>query len=222
MNYGLSQMEKGNYQVALKYFQKTEKLLPYWAYTHINLAILKGAMGHPTEAEASFQRAIQVQPDVVESYYYYAKWLRGQNRIPDAVKQLQIGKAKSPGHANINQLLSGLINKDTKEPIDQLKLLEENVEKNPTPDNLLNLSLSYYKNGQYKKCIEACEKAIKGRPDFALAYNNICSAYNALGELDKALIACKKAVELAPDYNRAKNNLKLVSDNIAKDKAESR
>ena len=92
----------------------------------------------------------------------------------------------------------------------------EMVEENPDAEEYLNLSLLYYNNGQFIECIEACKKSIELKPDYALAYNNLCSAYNALKEWDKAIEACEKAVKIDPDFQRASNNMKLAIDNKAK------
>jgi tetratricopeptide (TPR) repeat protein len=86
--------------------------------------------------------------------------------------------------------------------------MEEEVISKPTPEGYLNLSLNYYNLGEYQKCIDACNEALKLKPDFAEAYNNICSAYNAMQMWDKGADACRKALELKPDYELARNNLK--------------
>jgi protein O-mannosyl-transferase len=89
----------------------------------------------------------------------------------------------------------------------QLEMNEEEAAKNPTPENYLNLSLQYYNAGDYQKCIDACNKALKLRPDYSEAYNNICSAYNAMKIWDKGIEACEKALQCNPNNEYAKNNL---------------
>jgi len=71
----------------------------------------------------------------------------------------------------------------------------------------LNLSLAYYNVGKYQDCIDAAYKALEYQPDFAEAYNNICSAHNELKQWDLAVDACSKALQYKPDYQLAKNNL---------------
>jgi tetratricopeptide (TPR) repeat protein len=56
-------------------------------------------------------------------------------------------------------------------------------------------------------------EALKLKPNYAEAYNNIGSAYNILKNYDKAIEACKKALEIVPDYELAKNNLALALKN---------
>ena len=74
----------------------------------------------------------------------------------------------------------------------------------------INLSLELYREKDYAKCILCCKKALEIKPNSAVAYNNICSAYNQMGAYEKALKACKKALEINPQMIRAKNNLKLA------------
>ena len=38
------------------------------------------------------------------------------------------------------------------------------------------------------------------QPDSAVAYNNICSAYNQLQQWDKAIEACQQALAIDPDF----------------------
>jgi len=91
---------------------------------------------------------------------------------------------------------------------DKTTVNQEFADKNPTPENYLNLSLIYYQEGQFEKCIESCRKALKLKPDYADEYNNICSAYNSMGKWDEAIKACQMALKIKSDYELAKNNLK--------------
>jgi len=215
MNYGLSQMAKGDYDVALGYFTRAEELMPYWSTIHINMGILRQAMGHSEEAESYFLNAIAYRSNCV-SYYYYGRWLSGQDRIEEAVEQLVIGQRLSPEYTKISLLLDQLSSKVSQIRDEQINSLLQSAEENPTPMNFINLSLVYYKNGMYRECIDACKKALVEKPDLAVAYNNMCSAYNHLGEWDEAQKACEKALEIVPDDQLAKNNLRMVLANKAK------
>ena len=45
------------------------------------------------------------------------------------------------------------------------------------------------------------------RPDWDLAWNNVCAAYNRLGLWDEAIAAGERAVQLNPNNPLARNNL---------------
>jgi pentatricopeptide repeat protein len=67
--------------------------------------------------------------------------------------------------------------------------------------------LVYYQAEKYEECVDAATDAIKIKPNFAEAYNNIGSAYNVLKKWDDAIIAFEKALQINPNFELAKNNL---------------
>lgn len=216
MNYGLSLMAQGRYEETLPYFQRTLELMPYWAFIHINMGVLREAMGYSAEAEQYFQNAIRYQPLVPDSYYFYARWLQKKDRVPEAIAQLQEGIRISPGHAGIAGFLSELQASSSETMEDKIKKEAKMAEDNPSAANYINLSLTYYRNGMFAECIKACEKALELDPRSSLAFNNMCSAYNSLGQWEKGAAACRKALEIDPAFDRAKNNLKWAEDNLKK------
>jgi tetratricopeptide (TPR) repeat protein len=52
-------------------------------------------------------------------------------------------------------------------------------------------------------------------PKSAVAYNNICSSYNAMKNWQAAAAACKKALEINPKFERARNNLKWTESKLS-------
>jgi len=83
----------------------------------------------------------------------------------------------------------------------------EAVAKQKTPENYLTLSLRYYEARQFEKSIEAAREALKLKPDYAAAHNNICAAYNELKMWDKGIEACQEALRIDPGFQLARNNL---------------
>lgn len=98
----------------------------------------------------------------------------------------------------------------------KLQMLEEAAANSTNPDDFINLSLYYYNAGNYEKCIAASEKALQLKPDYAAAYNNICSAYNAMGKYEEGAKACESALKIQPDFQLAKNNLAWARKNLKK------
>jgi tetratricopeptide (TPR) repeat protein len=93
------------------------------------------------------------------------------------------------------------------QPKSDLETAIEAVAKQQTPENYLTLSLKYYEAGQYEKSIEAARESLKLKPDYSLAYNNICAALNNLGRYDEGITACQEALRIDPDFQLAKGNL---------------
>ena len=216
MNYGLALMERGAYDSALIYYNKALEITPKYSVLHINIGILKSAVGKQEEAEQHFKMAIDNNIHNADAYYFYARWLNKNNKKREAQKQLAIGLEVSPGNYKIEEFLKKLDAELSQEGRSELDINIAIVEKDPTPNNYLQLSHAYYRAGDYNKCIEACEKAIALKPAFAEAYNNLCASYNKMKEWDKAAVACKKALEISPGYDLAKNNLAWAEEEKAK------
>jgi protein O-mannosyl-transferase len=244
MNYGLTQMQKGNYETALEYFTESLKLYPEYAYAHINMGILKNELGMIEEAEEHYRKGVYYAAIHADPPYYYAKFLKMHNRLQEAITYCKKAVEISPDYLPPQYLLLELyfensdknklietankifeiipqdataqeyINKTSEIGMSKLDLALKTVEDSPTADNYLNLSLEYYYQDMYAESIDACYKALDINPNLAIAYNNICSAYNRLKEYDKAIEACNKALEINPNYERAKNNLELAKSKL--------
>ena len=211
MNYGNSQMAKGNYAEALIAFNKAKELWPYYSYVHINLGILHASMGKPVDAEEYFKRAILLDRVNPETYRYYGKFLIEQMRSNEAADILQQGLQLSPKHIELKMYYDMAVASGDGKSTKQQVMLEQ-LKSQPTAEGYLNLSLEYYNLGRYQECVDAAQKALELKPDYELAYNNICSAYNALKQYDNAIEACSQAMRIKPDFQLAKNNLKLAVD----------
>jgi len=206
MNYGLSQMSKGNYQKAQEYFERALTLTPYYSYLYVNMGVLKAAMNQQAEAERYFKKALQYDPNNPEPYYFYARWLMNQNRTGEAISLLQRALQISPAHGDSRNLLDQILSRpgNLKSPVEHA---EELARSSPTAENYLNLSLQYHNAGRLEDSITVCRKALKIKPDYYPAYNNICAAYNELKLWDKAIEACEKGLAINPDFQLMKNNL---------------
>ena len=93
MNYGLTQMEKGNYSVALEYFQRALIYTPNYATLEINLGIVNGVMNNAPEAERHFLRAISLAPNDDQTHFYYGRWLFQTGRGAQSIKSTGISRA---------------------------------------------------------------------------------------------------------------------------------
>lgn len=237
MNYGLTLMEKGRYPEALAYFDRALAHNPNYYILEINLAIANGAMGKSNDAERHFQRAIQLAPADASAQYFYARWLAGAQRAAEAIEHLKIAIRENPDYVYARYLLMQLdaaagdasgLRQEAQETL--ARFPEDATAKSwlaraaqihtPPPsassspgsttlsaDQYLNLSLSLYKAGKYVDCIAAARQALKIRPNYAEAWNNIGAAYNAMSRWDQGIAAEQHAIRLKPGFQLAKNNL---------------
>ena len=245
MNYALVFMGRGSYDTANYYFTKAFDYCPRYALLHINMAILKDAMGHKAEAENYFQSGIALAPAEAGDYFFYARFLKKYGRKDEAIatlyKCLSLVDSRMEARADLTALLYEqkrmeevkAVAKRTLElaPGDaqatmylqmaatgksQLELEAEKSANYKTPQEFLNLSLLYYNAKNYQGCIDAAQKAIKLKPDFAEAYNNICSAYNAMSKFEEGAKACEAALKINAGYTLAQNNLKYAKSMMKK------
>jgi tetratricopeptide (TPR) repeat protein len=75
----------------------------------------------------------------------------------------------------------------------------------------VSLSLAYCQTGRYEDCAQAAKQALRLRPNYAEAYNNIAAAYQSMGRWDEAIHAAQEAIRLKPDFQLARNNLAFAS-----------
>jgi tetratricopeptide (TPR) repeat protein len=80
----------------------------------------------------------------------------------------------------------------------------------------LNLSLDCYQAGDYQGCIDYSKKALVIKPDYAEAWNNICSAYNAMNNFAEGIKACNEAIKIKPGYALAQGNLDWAKSQLNK------
>lgn len=237
MNYGLTKMAAGDLFEAEYYYRKALKKWPNWTYTHINMAILKNAQGLKDQAEQWHLSAINCGGQNQEPYYFYAEFLHQHGQTDKAIANLRTGLSIQPGDLKSRYLLMQLYAETrawgtlAEVAHETLRLLPGDatalswlktaagrpdeslpqalrVKENPTPEAWLDLSLTHYNRGDYQKCIDACNEALKLKPDYAEAWNNICSAYNAMSMWEEGIAACEKALQINPTFERAANNLK--------------
>lgn len=76
-----------------------------------------------------------------------------------------------------------------------------------TPEDWLSASVRDNRAGKYEESIQDARSALKLRPSYAEAWNNIAANYAAMHQWDDAIAAAKKALEINPNFQLAKNNL---------------
>jgi hypothetical protein len=81
-----------------------------------------------------------------------------------------------------------------------------------TPEQWLERSLRQYQGRFFGDSITSSREALKLRPDYAEAFNNICAAENQLGRYAEAITACERAIAIKPDFPLARNNLAYARD----------
>jgi tetratricopeptide (TPR) repeat protein len=221
MNYGITQMAKGAYSVALGSFQKALLYTPNYPALEINLGIVQGTMNNPIEAESHFLRAIVLAPTSDEAHFFYGHWLFSSGRVGEALAQLRAAVQLNPSRLPARDLLASVyaVMGDTEkahaaatdalriEPADAAARATLTQPATQNSAYWVNASLYRYQNGDYAGCIAAAQQALKMNPKSSPAYNNIGAAYAGMKQWDTAIENERHALRLQPDFTLAKNNL---------------
>ncbi|MBK9170253.1 MAG: tetratricopeptide repeat protein [Bryobacterales bacterium] len=233
MNYALTQMGKGDYANALIHFERASQLSPNYPLLEVNLAIAKAGLGRHAEAEPHFRRALSLAPAHAGSHFYYGRWLLQQERNAEAVERLEAALRINPtdlaarsllmqthyaqqNWSKLRPLAEASIELDRSSGVgtwylDRLRELDEEIARAAgsakSADDHLALSLLYYRAGRFEDSIETARRALRQRPDYAAAYNNLAAGLNALERWDEGIAAAREAVRLDPTNQLARNNL---------------
>jgi tetratricopeptide (TPR) repeat protein len=225
MNYGLALMGRGATVEALGYFERAARYTPNYFVLEINTAIAHGVLGHNPEAEAHFKRAVQLAPNEAQPVYFYGRWLRQKRRAVEAEAMLERAVRLNPAYFDPRYELmatyadAGLaaqartLATDTLKiaPGDPIALRYQNFAATaapaPTAEDYLETSLALHQAGQFEEALKAAREALRLRPDYAEAWNNIAAANEGLGRWDDAIAAATQAIRLKPDFQLARNNL---------------
>ena len=216
MNYGLTQMAKGEYAAAKGSFDRSAAMLPYYSFVQINLGIVEGAMGNHAQAESHFKRALELSPDA-NANLYYGRWLVGRGRAPEALPLLREALRLSPalpegrglllrvyaaqGASELQPLADETSRIDPNDP--SLALIRQTW---PDSQSALNAGLAAMQKQDWLGAAHATREALRHDPRSADAYNNLGWTLAQLGFRVEALAAYDRALAIDPAHERARNN----------------
>ncbi|MBI3502482.1 MAG: glycosyltransferase family 39 protein [Bacteroidetes bacterium] len=98
---------------------------------------------------------------------------------------------------------------------DVLGKMNERINTQPTFYLYYSLAGMNYYFKKYAECIDACQKSIALKQNYANTWSLLASAYGMLGKWDEEIEACKKALAINPnmDFVRSNMNFALLQKN---------
>jgi tetratricopeptide (TPR) repeat protein len=155
-----------------------------------------------------------LRPDFAEAYNNLAAGYVGLKRWDEAIQAAKESLRIRPGFQPARQNLDYAVAQKNparpataQQPQGPVASAELRVMQYPSSDNYLQLSLVYHQAGRFRDCIAAAQEALRLRPEFAEAYNNMAAGYQSLGMWDEAIKAASEALRIRPDFALARNNL---------------
>jgi protein O-mannosyl-transferase len=223
MNYGLTQMAKGQNSVARDYFTRAYGISPNYPILSINLGIVTDAMGDSSGAEGWFERALALDPNYSTTHTVFANWLVRRGRAPEAVAHLERAVELSPADLSARHSLLDLYaaSGDTA----KLRALARQTLAAAVSDSVAmeysrattgapGAAAQWYQQGlahtgarQHALAAYAYRVSVSIDSTNADAWNNLGWTLGALGFIQEAVPALERAIALRPDYTLARNNL---------------
>ena len=165
------------------------------------------ANGEADESLEVLNKAIELNPDYAEALINRGLIRLSQENKPEALADLEVAHRLKPHIKQIWDLVVGL-KVEAQEYSDAILLLINIIEIDPENEKrLATLALCYQHLKDFNSAIEAYNKALAIKPDYAEAYYNMGNALKEQGKLEEAIEAYNKALAIKPDYADAYNNM---------------
>ena len=172
----------------------------------ISLAKKKAKAGSTNEAKRIYQ-------DILVKFPKNKSAIDGLKSLAGRLAR-RASKAQGPSQSQQQAIIDLYNQGQHQQALQQAGIL---VQKFPKSAVLFNIQGSVLKElGQLDASVEAYNKAVAIKPDYADAYNNMGNALKDQHKLEEAIAAYRKTLAIKPDYAEAYNNL----GNALKDQAK--
>ncbi|MFC2115766.1 tetratricopeptide repeat protein [Bacteroidota bacterium] len=190
---GINQREK-----VLQEYVETQMINADHPSAHMNLGILALNKGNHAGAEASYKKALEIEPAMTTAYINLADLYRVMNRDQEGEQILRDAIEQGPDMAAVNYALGlNLVRKGAHE--EAMKILEQASTMEPGNARYAYVyGVGLYSTGARQEAVEYLETALQENPfDRDLLYS--LSTYNQeLGSREKALGYAEKLLEYYP------------------------
>jgi len=152
--------------------------------------------GKTTEAENTYQEAVQAHPNSRFSYNLFGTFYRRRNQYDKALqmfsKVIQIAPDWYGTYVNIGSIYDEM--GQYEKAIDPL---QKSIAIRPSYPGYVNLGIAYYGLKKFDDAAKAYEEAIKSDPQQYVIWGNLGAALYYSGKKEQAVAPHRKAVELA-------------------------
>lgn len=167
------------------------------AQVHDDLGSLYAQRQEWAEAEAEFERAVQMQPDFAEAHLHLGFVLEAEQK-GDAAAEWAEACALAPGNAQI-AALAGKALADAGEDDKATPLLERAVRLEPNSTTAAYaLALVYQRTNRVAEAVELLKRVVQAEPKNTAALINLGLALSQLHRAEEALPYLQRAIALDP------------------------
>jgi len=214
--------QKGNLEKALNTALESIALNETDDNAQMLVATIQYEIGHPNDAIAYFEKAVNLKPDNIQYRYNFSLALKNIHRYNEALEQLNVALKNEPNNIScINE--AGLINIELGDHQKAKRYLSKSHDLDPNNKTTL-VFLSYHciKTKLLNEAISFAEQALKIDPEFSQAYFHIGQALILANMFEKGIeyihMSLEKSNENTCDKHRSTLMPYLYSDQFSNEK----
>ena len=163
------------------------------------LGAANNGLGRLEEAEASFRKAVEANPNYADAFNNLGVTLKEQGKLEDAIDVYRRALKIKPDYAEAYNNMGDALKEQGKlgAAIEACQLALKN--KPDYAEAYNNMANALKQQGKLDPAIEAYQCALKINPDYEVAYDNMGKTLQDQGKLDQAIDAYQRALKLNPD-----------------------
>ena len=168
------------------------------SYAHFNKGAAMADMRKYREAASHYEKAIELDPEEGEYYYFFAKLLYDVKMPSKSIKYFDLAIRLKCRYAAVYMDKARALKK-CRRTVDALECLADALERHPYNANVNCMVASVYASlKDYRRAIKWYEAAVEYDPDHGKAHERLGAAYMEVRQDDMARPHLERALELAP------------------------
>jgi tetratricopeptide (TPR) repeat protein len=199
-NLGFAQARQGRPDEAAASIRQALRLRPHYPEASCNLGAILHQLGRPGEAVACLQEALRLRPDFAEAYNHLGLVYLSQSRPAEAAACFRQALALEPQSEEVRRHLEAALRSQTAAPAPPVS-----ADDPARACNVRGIDLS--REGRWEEAVASFREAVRLRPDYADAFNNLGNVLFFQKQFDEAIAAYEQAVRLAPGHAGYHSNL---------------
>jgi tetratricopeptide (TPR) repeat protein len=203
---GLLAHQAGRHEEAIEFIRRAlaGKADPIF---HSNLAGAYLALGRSSEAVASCQEAVRLEPSNAENRNNLGVALRRLGKTDQAAACFRDAIRLAPHHADARSNLGGVLQRQGR-LAESMSVLEETVRLFPSHARAhSNLGAVLIEMGYHDVAIQHFREAVRLRPNFTEAINYIGVVMRDIGQNEEAIRWFREVLRIDPKHSTARNTL---------------
>ena len=206
-NIGAIKQAQGDYESALNYYGKAERLDPNNVTTRINTGTLYQQKKDYRRAIEAYDSVLTLEPSNTKAMYYKATALSEMGDKQTALTLYKSVLTLEPNNANARDAMTDIV-KETMSPTEYIAYLT----KNGTENELYDYSYKLHKEGKVDEAMHGYRAYIQRDQSKADAYINLGICYAAKDDYGSAITTLNVAKEKFPTNNQVLKTLKNIQN----------